>query len=135
MEGVDTVASLIVNGKHMLSTDNMFVRYVADLRSVLKAGRNHIQLHFKSKVKEADFNANTCDPTSSGSCPTSCWPKEYNGFCNVNFLRTEQCSFAWDWGPAFAPVGIWRPIYIVGSSLPYIRDTLVTTTQHSHRQW
>ncbi len=29
------------------------------------------------------------------------------GECHVNFLRKEQCSFSWDWGPAFAPIGLY----------------------------
>ena len=26
----------------------------------------------------------------------------------MNYIRKEQCSFAWDWGPAFPTVGLWR---------------------------
>ena len=54
----------------------------------------------------------------------------------MNFLRTEQCSFAWDWGPAYAPVGIWKPIYIISSEVPIISDALVTTTMlSSAEEW
>jgi hypothetical protein len=33
-----------------------------------------------------------------------------------NFIRKEQCSFAWDWGPGFVPAGIWQPIGALISS-------------------
>lgn len=33
-----------------------------------------------------------------------------NGERHRNFIRKEQCSFAWDWGPCFATCGIWKPI-------------------------
>ena len=35
-----------------------------------------------------------------------CPPIVQNGECHVNFLRKQQCSFSWDWGPAFAPIGL-----------------------------
>jgi len=33
-----------------------------------------------------------------------------------HFIRKESCSFAWDWGPAFLPQGIWKSIEILGFS-------------------
>jgi len=42
-------------------------------------------------------------------------------------MRKEQSDFGWDWGPAFAPAGIWQPAYVV--QLPdsgiYVRNTLL----------
>jgi beta-mannosidase len=34
-------------------------------------------------------------------------------FPNRWFIRKEQSDFGWDWGPAFAPAGPWRPAYVV----------------------
>jgi beta-mannosidase len=34
-------------------------------------------------------------------------------FPNRQFMRKEQSDFGWDWGPAFAPAGIWQPAYVV----------------------
>lgn len=48
-------------------------------------------------------------------------------FPNREYIRKEQSDFGWDWGPAFAPAGIWQPAYVV--QLPqrsvYVRNTLV----------
>lgn len=44
--------------------------------------------------------------------PPKCPPKVQHGECQVNFLRKQQCSFSWDWGPAFAPIGINGPILL-----------------------
>lgn len=48
-------------------------------------------------------------------------------FPNREYIRKEQSDFGWDWGPAFAPAGIWQPAYIVQlpSENAYIRNTLV----------
>jgi beta-mannosidase len=34
-------------------------------------------------------------------------------FPNREFIRKEQSDFGWDWGPAYAPAGPWRPAYVV----------------------
>ena len=51
-------------------------------------------------------------------------------FPNRQFIRKEQSDFGWDWGPAFAPAGVWQPAYIVqlasspnASSDIYVRNS------------
>ena len=39
-------------------------------------------------------------------------------FPNRQFIRKEQSDFGWDWGPAFAPAGIWQPAYVVQLASP-----------------
>lgn len=48
---------------------------------------------------------------------------------NRQFIRKEQSDFGWDWGPAFAPAGLWQPAYIIqlsssdDSSEVYVRNS------------
>ena len=44
--------------------------------------------------------------------PPTCPPKVQHGECQVNMIRKQQCSFSWDWGPAFAPIGINSPVIL-----------------------
>ena len=51
-------------------------------------------------------------------------------FPNRQFIRKEQSDFGWDWGPAFAPAGIWQPAYVLqlasppnASSEVYVRNS------------
>ena len=51
-------------------------------------------------------------------------------FPNRQFIRKEQSDFGWDWGPAFAPAGVWQPAYVVqlasspnASSDIYVRNS------------
>ena len=51
-------------------------------------------------------------------------------FPNRQFIRKEQSDFGWDWGPAFAPAGVWQPAFVVqlalspnASSDIYIRNS------------
>jgi len=54
-----------------------------------------------------------------------------HGFDNANYLRTEPCSFSWDWGPAYAPVGIWRPLFLEGFNGAVVREVLVNAAPHT----
>ena len=51
-------------------------------------------------------------------------------FPHRQFIRKEQSDFGWDWGPAFAPAGIWQPAYVIqlasspnASSEIYLRNS------------
>jgi beta-mannosidase len=44
------------------------------------------------------------------------WPRLVNNvfeFTNRQFVRKEQSDFGWDWGPAFAPTGIWQKAWVL----------------------
>ena len=47
-EGIDTVSSVYINDQLIGKTDNQFVRYVWDVKKVLKSGQNTIRLDFQS---------------------------------------------------------------------------------------
>src|SRR4029077_16517374 len=54
--GLDTFAHVFVNGAHVLTADNMFRSWRADVKARLKAGPNEILVRFASpiaKVKPA----------------------------------------------------------------------------------
>ena len=49
------------------------------------------------------------------------WPDGVEGlfeFPNREFIRKEGSDFGWDWGPGFAPAGIWQPAYVVQLGSP-----------------
>ncbi|XP_063539308.1 beta-mannosidase isoform X1 [Cydia strobilella] len=106
LEGVDTVAFVEVNGSPVGSTNNMFVRYVFDIKSQLKARDNEIRITFVSPVEAAQLRS------EKHFAAPECVPDVYNGECHANQLRKMQASFSWDWGPAFPSVGLWKPVYI-----------------------
>ncbi|XP_071481177.1 beta-mannosidase-like [Diadema antillarum] len=118
--GLDTVANVTLNGIPIGQSSNMFVRKVWDVKKALKVGHNTIQVAFESAVTYAAsrFSRYPYD------VPRDCPPSVLQGICHRNFIRKEQCSFAWDWGPAFAPVGIWKDIYLEAFDEPVIRDVV-----------
>jgi beta-mannosidase len=105
-EGLDTIAVVTLNGQQLGQTDNMFRRWRFDVTNVLTSGTNTIEVAFTSAATWANQRAAAYPYV----CPTSDDPSVQHGEPNRNFIRKEQCSFSWDWGPCFIPQGIWQPI-------------------------
>jgi beta-mannosidase len=103
-EGLDTFATVTLNGAEIGRTNNMFRTWEFDVKSALKAGRNTIEVRFDStipyiKEKEAQQHL-----------PGWNAPHEIAGRA---WVRKEPCNYGWDWGPVFITCGIWRSIELV----------------------
>ncbi|CAH1775715.1 unnamed protein product [Owenia fusiformis] len=104
--GLDTIATIMINGQVVGTANNQFRRYVFDIKKYVKVGTNSISVKFASPVKYAAKQASAY----SYVVPPECTAPAQNGECHANFIRKSQCSFSWDWGPAFPTMGIWRNI-------------------------
>ena len=64
-------------------------------------------------------------------------PKVQHGEGQVNMIRKQQCSFSWDWGPAFAPIGINSPVLlrILDEKNPFDADFSVSVYPTSDAKW
>lgn len=69
--------------------------------------------------------------------PPTCPPKVQHGECQVNMIRKQQCSFSWDWGPAFAPIGINSPVIlnILDEEQPFDFDFSVSVYPYGNTKW
>ncbi|XP_076456122.1 LOW QUALITY PROTEIN: beta-mannosidase-like [Babylonia areolata] len=129
-EGVDTVATLFINDQHVGQTNNMFVRYTWDIKTFVKVGTNSIRLQFQSATDYARRQAGSYPYP----VPPNCTVPVQHGECHVNFIRKEQCSFSWDWGPSFPTQGIWKPMYIEAFSSAVL-DTVSVEVVADGRGW
>ncbi|XP_077671208.1 beta-mannosidase isoform X2 [Eretmochelys imbricata] len=131
-EGVDTVAQILINNVTVGRTDNMFNRYSFDITSVIKEV-NFIEVRFLSAISYA---AEQSRSHRAYSVPPQCPPPVQKGECHVNFIRKEQCSFSWDWGPSFPTQGIWKDVRIEAYNLCHlIYFTLTPSYVKSAQQW
>ena len=97
---LDTVAEIKINGKGVLKADNCFRRYRPDVSKVLKRGKNKIEIHFFSNVKEAAKRQKAHPyfvPYAAQNCPIP----------DTNFLRKPSCHAGWDWNLAVMPFGVY----------------------------
>ena len=121
-QGLDTICNIILNGKEIGITDNQFVKYMLSVSVI--TGENRLELYFKNPVewayrKSMDYPY----PVPDG------FAIEQNGVKNRNFIRKEQCSFSWDWGPCCLPIGIWKDLKLISiSKSVYLTDWTVDIT-------
>ena len=71
--------------------------------TISKVGENEVQVSFSSAPRWARQQYDS----HAYPIPPACPPEEYHPECHANMIRKAQCSFSWDWGPAFATQGIW----------------------------
>jgi beta-mannosidase len=104
-DGLDTVATVRLNGRLVARTENMFIGHRWDVRRLLRPGKNTLAIRLDSATRYIRTHR------------TSHRPREINdpvGGCTA--IRKEQCQFGWDWGPRFVTAGIWRDIRLEGWS-------------------
>lgn len=102
-DGLDTLASLTLNGTSLGNTDNMFRQYRFDVKSLLKADGNELKIQFPSVVKFVT-QKQAIRPMFGVSQAIAGGP----------YARKAPCQFGWDWGPQLPPIGIWKDIRLEG---------------------
>jgi len=119
-EGLDTLATLRLNGMVVGKADNMFRRWTFPVRDALKPGTNTLEIVFRSPVQELS------DMTEYrlGLLPASNDPVG-----GSSFFRKAPYQFGWDWGPRFVTCGIWKPLRLVATDDPRI---LYVSTRQQH---
>ncbi len=104
-DGLDTLATVTLNGRELGRTDNMFRQYRWDVKDLLKVEGNELHVYFASAVRYvADKQA---DREMKGP---------HHSLPGGPHLRKAPCQFGWDWGPQLPPVGIWQDIRLEGFS-------------------
>lgn len=131
-EGVDTVSEILLNNITIGKTDNMFNKYSFDITDVVR-DMNSIELRFQSAVSYATQQSKAY---TSRRVPPNCPPVVQKGECHVNFIRKEQCSFSWDWGPSFPTQGIWKDVRIEAYNVCHLNDfTFVPMYDNRAQVW
>ncbi|TVY07637.1 beta-mannosidase [Paenibacillus cremeus] len=96
-EGLDTFATIYVNGLEIGQTDNMLMAHTFDVTKVLRSGKNAIAVKF-----DPLYLHNRDKELFQWSSYTKERP----------WLRKAAMNFGWDWGPRMVTVGIWGNVRI-----------------------
>ena len=115
-DGLDTRATIKLNGEEIARADNMFRRHRFDVTGNIHAGENTLEVEFASPVNyvTAKLDEDPLVISPSHSIPGS------------PYLRKSPCQWGWDWGPKLPTSGIWRSIRLAGYSAARIKDVRVT---------
>lgn len=110
-DGLDTLATVVLNGQILGQTDNMFRQYRWDVKPILQAGANELHITFASPVRYVSARQAT-RPMAGVSQAIPGGPH----------LRKAPCQFGWDWGPQLPPIGVWKDIRLEGGSGARLAD-------------
>lgn len=97
-DGLDTFATVYLNGKVVLEGDNMFRKWIVSAKSNLKKDNNHLKIVFHSAVQKGKAEAKKLPYTLPEN--------------ERVFVRKAQYQFGWDWGPRFVTAGIWQKVQL-----------------------
>jgi len=120
-DGLDTLATVMLNGHTLGSTANMFRQYRWDvtpfIRGLDELGKpvaNELLITFASPVRcAAEKEAIRPLPGVSQAIPGG------------PYLRKAPCHFGWDWGPQLPPAGIWKDLRLEGYTAARLTDVHV----------
>lgn len=112
-KGLDTYAEVTLNGKKVLSADNMFREWKADVKNALKEGENELHILFRSPIKVGieKYDAQGYVIPVSDNDLAEIGKVEGDKKVSV-YTRKAGYHFGWDWGPRLVTSGVWRPVYL-----------------------
>ena len=112
-EGLDTYATVYLNGVKIGEYANMLIPHTTDVTGLLLEYGNTLTVEFHILSEKADQKL-----------PEGFW---INYSTERAFARKPGYSFGWDWTPRMATVGIWRPVYLNAWSGSKIQSVKIET--------
>ena len=96
-DGLDTYATVLLNGEALLNTNNAFRNYKVPVKGLLTE-ENAIEIQFEPTSTHENKAKSQLDVTMPEG--------------NRIFTRKAQFQYGWDWGPVLNTSGIWKDIYV-----------------------
>ena len=96
-DGLDTYATVQLNGKSLIKTNNAFRNYTVPIKGLIKS-ENVIDIRFNP----TSIHENNAKAKLNVTMPEG----------NRIFTRKAQFQYGWDWGPVLNTSGIWKDIYV-----------------------
>ena len=107
--GLDTFATVTLNGTVLGSTDNMFRTWVYDLRQALKPGRNDLQIQFRPLPDPAETKSRT-DAYLKLHPEVFDHDGQRHFWKDWTWVRKAPYQWGWDWCRPILTMGIWKGI-------------------------
>ena len=104
-DGLDTFATVWLNGVQVLQSDNMFVPQRLEVSGLLTE-KNTLHILFES----AWHKGLALEAANGGKRPL------WNGDSSRLYVRKAQYHYSWDWGPKLVDLGLWRAVRLETSS-------------------
>ncbi|MFO1475622.1 MAG: glycoside hydrolase family 2 protein [Verrucomicrobiota bacterium] len=105
--GLDTYATVTLNGRRILETDNMFREWRVSVKGLLVEHGNELEIEFrnvfdvtKPRWDRAPYRLQAFDTNDQAEVKLAM------------YSRKAQFHFGWDWGPRLITCGAWRPVLL-----------------------
>lgn len=113
--GLDTLATIRLNGDVIGRTENMYRAWAFDVKSHLQPGTNHIEIQFDSAL-------NYVQQREQAEKVLPAWGVGHHKLNGGGWIRKQPSNFGWDWGPMLLTCGIWRDIELVAFDTARLND-------------
>ena len=122
-DSIDTVAEIFVNGRRAGSANNQFRRWRFEVRKLLRAGANEVEVRIRSPRRAALAAHRALAPELD--------PNQVNGSSvpAIHSIRKCQCSGGWDWGVSLPASGLYGTVELVPADAALL-DSVWTTQTH-----
>jgi beta-mannosidase len=110
-DGLDTLATVELNGQVVGSANNMFRQWRWDVGHLLRTGDNELLIRFASPVAFVQ-----------AAQAQRALPGVSQAIEGAPHLRKAPSQFGWDWGPQLPPIGIWKDLRLEGRSIARLAD-------------
>ncbi|MEW5297316.1 MAG: hypothetical protein WDW36_000533 [Sanguina aurantia] len=110
LQGVDTVADVLLNGRLLASLGSFHRRFFIPVGSLLRTGRNTLEIVLHPIVPIAQQAHDTFPYEVPANQAIGAYP-------HYNFVRKPASDFGWDWGPAFAIAGVQGDVSLLAHSV------------------
>lgn len=123
-DGLDTVATVELNGTIVGRAASMFHPHRFDVRRVLRPGRNEVAVTLSSPLRHIRM-----EEARMG-------PRPVNGDWDpFNFIRKPACNFGWDWGPKVPTCGVYGPVRVEAWSGVRVAGVRPLVAREGERDW
>jgi len=119
-EGLDTFATIFVNGRKILSHNNMFVPLEVDITHLGERQEDvNLAVKIASPILSVDVHSDE-QPLADWNLPRL-------------FARKAQFNYGWDIAPRLVSLGIWRPVRLIVYRLGRIADFWLSTVEYDEK--
>lgn len=108
-DGLDTFATVTLNGQPLLQADNSHRTWRARVDGKLRARGNELRIVLRSPIRTLLPGVQAMPHKIAGNYPSPYGDEPKDAMVG-NFVRKPGYHFGWDWGPRYVTAGVWRPV-------------------------
>lgn len=127
-EGLDTFATVYLNGENLLEADNAFRTWRIPVQGKLRAQDNELSVVFDSPIRRLLPRVQAMAHKIAGNYPSP-YGDEPRDAMTGNFARKPGYHYGWDWGPRYVTAGIWRGVRLESWDRLRIADLWIVQQQ------